>query len=142
MDIKKFWTLLAIALTGLFALSCGGDDDDTPDDGKNQNLEVAVTVQASEITDCSAVLTGTVCLDLITIKYSSIFYGVELSTDADFRSPIRVLASSLKNSSFTVNVSNLSAETKYWYRTCVMVQNLSYYGQARTFNTEKRNGSD
>ena len=94
MDIKKFWTLLAIALTGLFALSCGGDDDDTPDNGNNQNREVAVLVQASEITDCSAVLTGTVCLDLITIKYSSISYGVELSTDADFRLPIRVLARS------------------------------------------------
>lgn len=141
MDIKKFWTLLAIALTGLFAMSCGGDDDDTPG-GNDKDLEVAVTVQVSEITDHSAQLTGTVRLDLITIKYSSISYGMEISRDADFKTPVRVLASSLTNNSFTVIVDNLSAETKYWYRTCVMVQNMSYYGQAQTFTTAKRGGSD
>lgn len=144
MNIKKYWMILAVVLTGLCAVGCGGgDDDDSPSNGGGStNAEVAVTGTATGITDNSAQITGTVYLSRITISHSSIEYGVQLATDANFNSSTNVSASALTNNAFTVNATGLSSETTYWYRTYVNVQTISYYGQTLTFTTEKANAKN
>lgn len=137
--------LLYMAFFALAVCSCGGGDDDdtTGNGGVNNgngnitNTEVAVTGTVTGITDNSAQITGTVYLGRITISYSSIEYGVQLSTEANFNSSTNVPASTLTNNVFTVTATGLSPETTYWYHTYVKVQNTSYYGQALTFTTEK-----
>ncbi len=145
MNISKLWMALAIVLTEFCTVGCGGgDDDDSPGNGGGNNgnggttnAEVAVTGTATGITDNSAQITGTVYLGHITITYSSIEYGVQLSTESNFNSSTNVSASALTNNVFTVTATGLSPETTYWYRTYVNLQNTAYYGQALTFTTEK-----
>ena len=124
--------------------SCGDDDeDDNSPSGGGDKTSVAVTGKAAEVTDRSATLTGSVNLEQITISYSSIEYGVQLSTDADFASPRTVVqARELVEGQFTVSVTGLSPETKYWFRTYVKVSDLTYLGQSRTFTTEKQSTAD
>ena len=150
MNISKLWMALAIVLTEFCTVGCGGgDDDDSPGNGGGNNgnggttnAEVAVTGTATGITDNSAQITGTVYLGHITISYSSIEYGVQLSTESNFNSSTNVSASALTNNVFTVTATGLSPETTYWYRTYVNVQNTSYNGQAFTFTTEKASATN
>lgn len=149
MNIKKFYIELAMVLTGFCIVACGGGDDGvSPGNGGGSNgnnatnTEVALTGTVTGITDNSAQITGTVYLNRITISYSSIEYGVQLSTDANFNSSTNVSANTLTNNVFTVTATGLSPETTYWYRTYVKVQNTSYNGQAFTFTTEKASATN
>ena len=135
--------LMMVGAASVTMTSCGDDDDDDSPSGGGGKTSVAVTGKATEVTDRSATLTGSVNLEQITIFYSSIEYGVQLSTDADFTSPRTVVqARELVEGQFTVSVTGLSAETKYWFRTYVQVSDLTYLGQSRTFTTEKRSTAD
>ena len=147
--MKKLYTFLTLAVC-----ACGGgDDDEAPyNSGGNNNgggnTEVAITGTVTNITDNSAEISGTVYLGRITINYSSIEYGAQVSTEANFKitstigsTVITAPATALENGVFTKTVKDLVNNTKYYYRTYVKVQNLEYYGQTLTFTTEKSNES-
>ena len=149
--MKKLFYMTFFALA---VCSCGGgDDNDTPYNGGgnnngNKGADVAITGTVTNITDNSAQITGTVNLGSITINYSSIEYGAQVSTEASFKitstigsTVITAPATALENGVFTRTVKNLVSNTKYYYRTYVKVQNLEYYGQTLTFTTEKSTDS-
>jgi len=151
ISMKKLFYMTFFALA---VCSCGGgDDNDTPYNGGgnnngNKGADVAITGTVTNITDNSAQITGTVNLGSITINYSSIEYGVQLSTEANFKITstigsivITAPATALENGVFTKTVKDLYSNTKYYYRTYVKVQNLEYYGQTLTFTTEKSTDS-
>ena len=142
-----------MSFLALAVCSCGGGDDDDDatyngggnnNGGGNANAEVAITGTVTNITDNSAEISGTVYLGSITINYSSIEYGAQVSTEASFMTTstigstvITAPATALGNGVFTKTVKGLVSNTKYYYRTYVKVQNLEYYGQTLTFTTEK-----
>ena len=151
ISMKKLFYMTFFALA---VCSCGGgDDNDTPYNGGgnnngNKGADVAITGTVTNITDNSAQITGTVNLGSITINYSSIEYGAQVSTEASFKitstigsTVITAPATALENGVFTRTVKNLVSNTKYYYRTYVKVQNLEYYGQTLTFTTEKSTDS-
>ena len=115
--MKKLFYMTFFALA---VCSCGGgDDNDTPYNGGgnnngNKGADVAITGTVTNITDNSAQITGTVNLGSITINYSSIEYGVQLSTEANFKITstigsivITAPATALENGVFTKTVKDL-----------------------------------
>ncbi len=59
--IKKYWMMLAIALTGLCTVSCGGSDDDDENSGENTITEIDPegTILVSLEGDARFTLSGT-----------------------------------------------------------------------------------
>ena len=142
--MKKYFSLFAFALFAgvlTFSLSaCGGDDDDSSDQGQeaeHNTLDVAVTGQVTETAALYAVISGVVNVDQITASYSSIEFGIEISTSNDFYSSRRVAASGLVGRTFSVRVTGLQPVTKYYYRTYVDISSLTfaYFGSTLSFTT-------
>ena len=140
MKKKKIIACIMLILSGIAFVSCGDDKDENS--GSNNRTEVAVTGSAQEVTDRSAQLTGILNLELITISYTKVKYGIQLSPSDDFTSPIILEGSELVERVFKVNVSKLDSEKDYWYRTYVVVQDLKYFGQTRSFTTKERGSSE
>lgn len=135
------YTLFTVFITlGLSA--CGGDDSVSDDveqiqEGSNNTSDVAVTDKVTETSALYAVISGIVNVDQITTTYSSIEFGIEISSTNDFYEPRRVAASGLVGRSFSVRVTGLQPSTKYYYRTYVDISSLTfaYYGSTASFTT-------
>lgn len=136
MKIKQ-WQLFTILLAVICCLffSCSDNDTDL-DNGKNNTSDVAVTSNLSKIGITYAQINGYVNLNLITSSYSSQRVGIELSTNEDFKNPKRAETNELEGNKITVVIDTLSANTKYFYRTFVKINELNYYGEKRSFVTK------
>lgn len=139
----KFFPLVGCCLAMCLTASTCGDNNDDPDEGgNNKNPNVAVTGTVEEVGTDYAIVNGEVNLEGISANYSSVEFGVEYSDYDDFAPKKRIAATSLVGRSFTIEISGLNSETKYYYRTYVTVPSLSYdyYGKTRDFTTSGGGG--
>ena len=133
--MKKLFYLFAILFAVLFA-ACEGTEPPT-----SNKVE---TGAAENITATSATLKGMVNVDII--DYEEIVFGVMYSTKAedlvDFTAPSKNGLVLIGNE-FKVEVTDLKAETKYYYRAYVMLNTLQILlGDVKEFTTLAKSGSD
>ena len=146
--MKKYFyfmsLILGLVVSAMVFVSCG-DDEVEPNGGGNsgknaeQNTtDVAVTGSVSEVGAFWAQINGVVNLEVITASYTNVTIGVEVSTTEDFKEKKRTKASDVVGRKFSVRVTPLSTETKFYYRTYVSVSSLSYdyLGETYSFTTQ------
>ena len=126
--MKKLFYLITILFAALFT-ACENDEPGIP-----SKVE---TGAAENITATSAILKGMVNVDII--DYEEIVFGVLYSTKAE---ELATLAAPSKNglvlvgNEFRVEVTDLTAETKYYYRAYVMLNTLQILlGDVKEFTT-------
>ena len=137
--------MLGLVVSAMVFVSCGDDEvepngGNTPGQNAEQNTtDVAVTGAVSEVSAMWAQISGVVNLDLIASSYTNVEVGVEVSTTEDFKEKKRTKASDVVGRKFSVRVTPLSTDTKYYYRTYVSVSSLSYdyYGETYSFTTKE-----
>ena len=132
--MKKLFYLFTILFAALFA-ACEKDEPGIP-----SKVE---TGAAENITSTSATLKGMVNVDII--DYEEIVFGVLYSTKAE---ELATLAAPSKNglvlvgNEFKVEVTDLTAETKYYYRAYVMLNTLQILlGDVKEFATLPTNAN-
>ena len=133
--LKNALTIMMVAAMSVVFYSCGSDDEEL-DDGSHNTVDVAVTSNVSKLGVTYVHIDGYVNLNLITASYTNQQIGVELSMNEDFDNPKRAVSKSLEGNKLTVTIDTLSAQTKYYYRTYVKVNDLNYYGEKRSFITK------
>ena len=104
-----------------------------------------LTGSAEDVTYNSVVLYGELEADMS--NYSSVQYGISYSTNRnDLQSANSTLvycSESLQDNSYSVALSGLSAETKYYYCAFVYLNEKQYkYGEIKSFTTRKTDISD
>ena len=132
---KNMLPSVLVALMSAALISCSSDDDEKLDDGSSNTTDVAVTSNLSKLGITYAHIDGYVNLNLITSTYTSQQLGIELSMNEDFDNPRRAVSKGLEGNKLTVVIDTLSAQTKYFYRTFVKVNDLNYYGEKRSFTS-------
>ena len=132
--MKKLFYLFTILFAALFT-ACEKDEPGIP-----SKVE---TGAAENITSTSATLKGMVNVDII--DYEEIVFGVLYSTKAE---ELATLAAPSKNglvlvgNEFKVEVTDLTAETKYYYRAYVMLNTLQILlGDVKDFTTLPTNAN-
>ena len=120
----------------------GGDSDD---DGGSNSKSYVTTGDAKDITYKSATLFGEVNVEIS--DYDEIEWGVMYSTDkAELESHLgtKVLAEgTLQEDMYSVSVTGLETETKYYYCAFVFLNEKQYkYGSVKSFTTLAAPGVD
>ena len=115
--------------------SCTKNEDEYADDGSQNTTDVAVTGNPSMIGIDYAQITGYVNLHLITSSYTSIQIGIEISESEEFSEYRRYNSTQLEGNKLSVEIDDLNAATKYFYRTYVVLNDLSFYGEKRSLTT-------
>lgn len=105
------------------------------DNSSNNNNDVAVTSNVSKLGFSYAIINGFVNLDQITSTYSNLIIGIEVSLEEDFKTILTKEAKELEEKKISLIFYNLNANTKYYYRTFVKVNNLNYKGEKHSFTT-------
>ena len=132
--MKKILYLISF----LFAVALVGCEEKEPPTPPAPDTPSKIeTVAAENITATSAMLKGMVNLDII--DYEEIVFGVMYSTKAedlvDFTAPSKNGLILIGNE-FKVEVTDLKAETKYYYRAYVMLNTLQILlGDVKEFTT-------
>ena len=134
--MKKFFTLAICAVAVLFA----GCEQNEPsnDKGSSSGSSYVVTGEAEDITSNSAVVYGEVKVNIS--EYDAVEYGVLYSVDkneVESRSASKKWSSvDLQDEEYSVSLSGLSAETKYYYCSFVYLNEKQYkYGEIKSFTT-------
>ena len=137
--MKKYFlfALLAMFLVGCDQPSVYYPSGDDSDDGGSGNSYVT-TRSARDVTHKSATLYGEVNVELS--DYDEIEWGVMCSTDKaelESRNAERVFSTDdLLENVYSVSLSDLDAETKYYYCAFVYLNNKQYkFGDTKAFTT-------
>ena len=138
--MKKIIPFLACMLVALV----GCEEKEPPTPPAPETPSKVETGAAENITATSAMLKGMVNVDII--DYEEIVFGVMYSTKAedlvDFTAPSKNGLVLIGNE-FKVEVTDLKAETKYYYRAYVMLNTLQILlGDVKEFTTLEKSGSD
>ena len=139
--MKKLLYLISF----LFAVALVGCEEKEPPTPPTPETPSKVETGAAEnITATSATLKGMVNVDII--DYEEIVFGVMYSTKAedlvDFTAPSKNGLVLIGNE-FKVEVTDLKAKTKYYYRAYVMLNTLQILlGDVKEFTTLEKSGSD
>ena len=133
-----FFALLAMFLVGCDSPSAYNPSGDDSDDGGSSNKSYVVTGEAKDVTYKSVTLYGEVNVEIS--DYDEIEWGVMYSTDKDeleSRNAERVFSTDdLLENVYSVSLSDLEAETKYYYCAFVYLNSKQYkFGQTKEFTT-------
>ena len=149
--MKKYFSFFFFALLAMFLVGCdspsvnypsgGGSDDD----GGSNSKSYVTTGDAKDITYKSATLFGEVNVEIS--DYDEIEWGVMYSTDkVELESHLgtMVLAEgALQEDMYSISVTGLEAETKYYYCAFVFLNEKQYkYGSVKSFTTLAAPGVD
>ncbi|MCQ2311269.1 MAG: hypothetical protein MJZ64_05925 [Paludibacteraceae bacterium] len=114
----------------------------TTEDGGKNTLEKVVTVSATDVTTNSALLTGQLGVEIT--DYESIGFGMLISikeSDVSSYEGKTLVGDKLVGQTFSIAANGLSAETTYYYRAYLVLNNMQYeYGAVKSFKTEKSSG--
>ena len=140
--MKKIIPFLFCMLIALF--SCEKDTPTPPTPPTPDTPSKVETGAAENITATSATLKGMVNVDII--DYEELVFGVMYSTKAedlvDFTAPSKNGLALIGNE-FKVEVTDLKAKTKYYYRAYVMLNTLQILlGDVKEFTTLEKSGSE
>ena len=135
VNLNVLYTMMMVALLSFSFPSCSSDDD-TLNDGSDNTTDVAVTSSVTKLGVTYAHIDGYVNLNLITSSYTNQQIGIELAMTEDFINAKQAKSKALEGNKLTVVIDTLSAETKYYYRTFVKINDLNYYGEKRSFTTK------
>ena len=129
-----------LSLLAVVFAACEDKFDSAPD-GKSTSDKV-VTNSATKVTKTSALLTGEVGLELA--GYKSIEFGMLIS-ESEFEvleyQGERLEGDILIGQTFSIEVTDLVAETKYYYRAYLILNGIQYeYGAVKSFTTETDGG--
>lgn len=124
-----------MSLILLMIISCRGDDN-LINDGSDNTKDVAVTSNPSKVGVSYAQIDGYVNLNLITANYNKQELGIEFSMLEDFKHSGHATTKELTGNKLTVQIDTLTANTKYYYRTYVKLNEIVYYGEVRSFSTK------
>ena len=89
------------------------------------------TGDVNNITTNGAILTARV--ENVSEQYRG---GFQYSTDSEFADSEPTLTG-MASSEFTNTLKSLKMGTKYYYRACIVVDDVYYYGETRSFTTER-----
>ena len=134
--MKKFFSLAICAMAVLFA---GCEQNEPSDKGSSSgSSSYVVTGSAEDITSNSAVVYGEVKVQIS--EYDAVEYGVLYSVDkneVESRSASKKWSSvDLQDEEYSVSLSGLSSETKYYYCSFVYLNEKQYkYGEIKSFTT-------
>ena len=133
-----FFVLLAMFLVGCDSPSPYHPSGEDSDDGGSSNKSYVVTGEAKDVTYKSVTLYGEVNVEIS--DYDEIEWGVMYSTDKDeleSRNAERVFSTDdLLENVYSVSLSDLEAETKYYYCAFVYLNSKQYkFGQTKEFTT-------
>ena len=145
--MKKYFSFFFFALLAMFLVGCDSPNannpsgDDSDDDGGSNSKSYVTTGDAKDITYKSATLFGEVNVEIS--DYDEIEWGVMYSTDkAELESHLgtKVLAEgTLQEDMYSVSVTGLEAETKYYYCAFVFLNEKQYkYGSVKSFTTDEK----
>lgn len=150
MKHRHLTFVLAVLLSIAF-ISCGEDEpqwtpvdpdpvENQDDNNKQKDKDVVITGTTGEIGDSYAIIFGVVNHDAISVNYSSVEFGVQVSSTSSVSDGNYYKALSMSGTTFSVRVSSLKAKTKYWYRAYVHISSYPYYyyGKTLTFTTQKK----
>ncbi|HAE24577.1 MAG TPA: hypothetical protein DCG33_04490 [Prevotellaceae bacterium] len=115
--------------------SCNSDNGTESVDIHN-TTDVAVTGNVVSHGVTYAQIDGYVNLDKLTISYTSLEIGVELSTDENFTHSRKIITNELVGNEISMTVNKLSGHTIFFYRTFVKANDLYNYGQTKSFTTK------
>ena len=137
--MKKIIPFLLCMLVALWAC-----EKDTPTPPTPDTPSKVETGAAENIASTSATLKGMVNVDII--DYEELVFGVMYSTKAedlvDFTAPSKNGLVLIGNE-FKVEVTDLKAKTKYYYRAYVMLNTLQILlGDVKEFTTLEKSGSE
>lgn len=134
-SIRSMMTVMMASALCLGLFSCKKEKEGLL--GNDNRKDVAVTSNVGELGVTKAEIFGFVNLDYV-IPYGNYQIGVEISEFEDFDYPLIVTATELDRNRLTVNATNLSGNTKYYYRTFVqLVGGVKYLGDKKHFTTKK-----
>ena len=126
--MKKLFYLFTILFAVLFA-ACEGTEPPTSDK--------VVTGASENITKTSATLKGVVNVDIAT--YNSVEFGVMYDTllaEVNNRSAQMVKGSVLMGKDFSINLADLTENTKYYYCAYLLLNGMQYeFGAVKKFTT-------
>lgn len=130
---SKFLVMLLAILALVMLPSC-----EKPGSG-NTSAKIK-TVSATEVSAFSALLTGEVGVEVA--DYKSVDFGMLISKEKSdlqsYKGQI-ISGSKLIGQSFSVEAKGLSAETKYYYRAYLVLNDIQEeYGEVKSFTTEKK----
>ena len=133
-----FFSLLAMFLLGCDSPSAYNPSGGDSDDGGSSNKSYVVTGEAKDVTYKSVTLYGEVNVEIS--DYDEIEWGVMYSTDKDeleSRNAERVFSTDdLLENVYSVSLSDLDAETKYYYCAFVYLNSKQYkFGTVKNFTT-------
>ena len=140
-----FFSLLAMLVVGCDQPGAYNPSGDGSDDDGSSSKSYVTTGEAKDVTYKSATLYGEVNVEIS--DYDEIEWGVMYSTDkAELESHLgaMVLAEgALQEDVYSVSVTGLEAETKYYYCAFVFLNEKQYkYGSVKSFTTyEKPTGN-
>ena len=137
--------IMAMAMMCVLVVSCGDDDDDPiteiPSNGgqgsssAEDNIIQVITSEASAITENSATLGGIVSIKKGKADVIGLLLGDSNNLSISNNSKdIRVESN---ESSFSETVTGLKPSTTYYYRAYSLFEDKYYYGDVRSFTTEK-----
>ena len=133
--ITKVMAVMMASAICLGLYSCKEDEEGLL--GSDNRRDVAITSNVGEIGITYAEIYGFVNLDYV-IPSGNYQIGVELSEFEDFDFSINVTATELDGNRLTVRPTNLSGNTRYYYRTYVqLIGGVKYLGEKKRFNTKK-----
>ena len=135
--------LMAFMCAGF--ISCGGDDDETNGNsggnsggnGSGSSTEQVFTGMVSDVTTTSATIS---CNFTSKKSGSSLQLGVIFSTErsvVDNKQGVLCLSSNISGNAYTVELSNLSSNTIYYYRAFMVSGENTYYGSVNSFTTSQ-----
>ena len=138
--MKKYFlfALLAMFIVGCDSPSPYYPSGDDSDDTGSSNKSYVVTGEAKDVTHNSVTLYGEVNVELS--DYDEIEWGVMCSTDKaelESRNAERVFSTDdLLENAYSVSLSDLDAETKYYYCAFVYLNHKQYkFGDTKAFTT-------